>query len=257
MEDKNIDEYYSKGFTHVKNVIPKSDLEIVREEVFLDGTYRTENNVSNGDEKDFGNGVWWKGFDMATHVSPILKEYYESHMMYDLSKKFFKSDEFYFFNDEIVIKYANEPNKFMLHTDAEYGPQPNLDFHHINFYWILDDFTDKNGAIRFQDIREERVTEENLWLDHGDEPPGGGWEWLYPKKGDVVVFSGKTLHYSVPNLTNGHRRAWSCQYTSIPIGNLPYDNKKHNCDTWKWFYSDRFVTKSKKYLVKSRMVSSF
>jgi hypothetical protein len=234
--DKNIEEYYTKGFTHIKNVIPSSDYEIIGNEVVrMDALWRHENNISNGDEKDFGNGIWWKGFDMATHLSPI-------------SKEFFKSDEFYFFNDEIVIKYKQEPNKFMLHTDTEYGPQPNLDFHHINFYWILDDFTDKNGAIRFQDIREERVTEENLWLDYEDTPPGKGWEWLYPKKGDMVVFNGRTLHYSVPNLTDGDRRAWSTQYTSIPIGNLPYENSKHKCDTWKWFFSDRFINPTKRFI---------
>lgn len=93
--DKNIEEYYTKGFTHIKNVIPSSDCEIVGNEVVrMDALWRHENNISNGDEKDFGNGIWWKGFDMATHLSSILKEYYQSHMMYNLSKEFFKSDEF-------------------------------------------------------------------------------------------------------------------------------------------------------------------
>ena len=239
--EKNIDEYYTKGFTHLKNIISENDCKLIGDELLrLDGDWKRQNNIKDGDLKSFGNGVWWKGFDMATHVSDVLKKYYESKMMYDLSKRFFKSDEFYFFNDEIVIKYQNEPSKFMLHTDTEYGPVPDLNFHHINFYWIIDDFTNDNGAIRFQDIREPRVTEENIWLDYEDTPPGNGWEWLYPSRGDMIVFNGKTLHYSVPNNSNKLRRAWSNQYTSKPIGNLPYQNKKHECKTWKWFYSERF-----------------
>lgn len=239
---KNIKEYYTKGFTCIKDVISNDDLDIVGNEVvYIDADWKRNNNINLGDSKDFGNGVWWKGFDMATHISDVLKKYYESPMMYNLAKVFLKTDEFYFFNDEIVVKYENEPSKFMLHTDTEYGPQPYLDFHHINFYWILDDFTENNGSIRFQDIREKRTTEENLWLDYGDEPPGNGWEWMYPKKGDMLVFNGKTLHYSVPNNSNTLRRAWSNQYTTIPIGHLPYENKKHKCDSWKWFYSNRFT----------------
>ena len=242
---ENIEEYYDKGFTIVKDIIPPDWVEIVGAELLRLETWKNDQGIKDNDPKDFGTGHWWKGFDMATHISPLLKKYYHSELLYNLATSFLKTEEIYFYNDEIVTKYPKEPCKFMLHTDNEYGPDPvmavNGDYRLVNFYWILDDHTPLNGPIRFQDIKEPRPTEENIWLDHGQNPPGKGWEWTYPKRGDMVVFDGNCLHYSVSNISDDIRRAWANQYTTIPVGNIPFNNKKHNIETWKGFYSDRFT----------------
>lgn len=243
--DKNVIEFYDKGFTIVENIIPENWLDEIGEEILRLERWRLESNIKDGDPKDFGNGYWWKGFDMATHVSPILKKYYESEFTYNLASAFLKTDKLYFFNDEIVTKFPFEQCKFMMHTDCEYGPIPEAaekgEYRMVVLYWMLDDHTPDNGPIRFQNIKQPKPTEENIWLDHGDEPPGEGWEWTLPKRGDMVVFDGNTLHYSVSNNSGKLRRAWANHFTTMPIGHLPYQNKKHPLESWKWFYSHRFT----------------
>ena len=250
MIEENIKEFYQKGYTILSSIIPKEYLDIARKEVILLDLWRWDNNIEG--DKDFGNGIWWKGFDMATKFSPKLMELYKSSFMYELATSFHKTQDIYFFNDEIVTKYPNERNKFFLHTDNEFGPIPeeaqNGDYRMINFYWMLDDVGPDSGVICLQDINEPREIEECKYLDDWETPPGNKWEEAYCKAGDLLVFNGNTLHYSKTNNTDKVRRAWATQYTTKPIGNLPYLNEKHPNDKYVGFYSDKFNNPNLKLL---------
>lgn len=242
MIKNNIEEYYQKGFTILKNAIPKEYLDIARKEVILLDLWRWDNNIQG--DKDFGNGIWWKGFDMATKFSPKLMEMYKSSFMYELATAFHKSKDVYFYNDEIVTKYPQERNHFFMHTDREFGPvledTTDGDCHLINFYWMLDYVGPDSGVICLQDINEKRTFEECRDIGDNETPPGEKWEEAYCNAGDILVFNGDTLHYSKTNRTNNVRRAWATQYTDRPIGHLPYNNKKHPNEKYVGFYSDKF-----------------
>ena len=241
--EEKIDEFYEKGYCTLENIIPEDYLKIAREEVILLDLWRWDNNIEG--TKDFGNGIWWKGFDMATKFSPKLESLYKSKFMWELATSFHDSEDIYFYNDEIVTKYPKEGCSFFLHTDNEFSPDPisaeQGEYRMINFYWIMDDVHEHGGEINFQHIDAERPTEENYYLSSKDEiPPGDNWEWLYPKAGDIVVFDGNCFHYSIANSTERVRRHWANQYTSKPVGHRPYNNVKHPNPNYKYFYSDKF-----------------
>jgi len=243
LSNKNILEYNTKGYTIIENVIPPDWLEIAKSECKRLKDWIIDNNLI-GTKKDVGTGHYWKGIEMASTLSDDLKRFYESKMHYDIATKLLETDEIYFFNDEVVTKNPKEDFPFWLHTDNEFGPDPiaaeNGDYSMINLYWMLDTHTTENGPIRFQDKRCPKPTEENLWFDLSDKPPGEGWEWLYPNEGDIVAFCGNVLHYSVNNHSDKIRRCWANQYTTKSVGGY-FNNEKHPLDNFQGFHTKQFI----------------
>ena len=120
--------------------------------------------------------------------------------MYDIATELLETDEIYLFNDQIVIKLPNEDFKFEKHTDNQYGPYNDLAeegvFKTITSAWILDDFTIDNGPVS---ILNKQTNE---------------WDIPLPKKGDMVIWDGNTLHESSINQSNKERAVWLCVYST-------------------------------------------
>lgn len=156
-----------------------------------------------GQQKPNGSGVYWKGLDMASSCelstdeeNQKLYDIYTSNFMYNLITKYIPDP--YLFNDQIVVKQPHEWFEFQPHRDNQFGPHPNdKTLITINCMLVLDDFTEENGAIKVFD---------NEWVT------------LYPKKGDVLLIEGNTLHSSEMNKSNQPRRAYLCVYSNKSIG---------------------------------------
>lgn len=166
-----------------------------------------------------------KVISVASFLSSDLFKYYTSDFMYDIATELLQTDIIHLFNDQIVVKLPNENFKFEIHSDNAYGPHNDLalkgDFKTITCAWILDDFTEENGPVSILN------TQTNEW----DTP--------LPKKGDMIVWDGNTLHQSSINNSNKERAVWLCVYstrdlTSIKPYNLEFFKNKN-------FYSDKFV----------------
>ena len=173
-------------------------------------------SIRNSDEKQV--------ISVASFLSPDLFKYYTSNFMYDIATQLLETNTIHLFNDQIVIKLPNENFKFEKHTDNAYGPNNNLalenKFKTITCAWILDDFTEENGPVS---ILNKETNE---------------WDIPLPKKGDMVIWDGNTLHESSINKSNKERAVWLCVYsthdlTSIkPLESDFFKNKN--------FYSSKF-----------------
>ena len=162
---------------------------------------------------------------VASFLSPELFRYYTSDFMYDIATQLLETEDIYLFNDQIVIKLPNEDFKFEKHTDNGYGPHNDLAlkgvFKTITCAWVLDDFTNENGPVS---ILNKQTNE---------------WDIPLPKKGDMIIWDGNTLHESSINKTNKERAVWLCVYSTHDLTSI----KPHNSDFFKnkFFYCDKFI----------------
>lgn len=161
---------------------------------------------------------------IASFLSPELFRYYTSDFMYDIATEFLETDKIYLFNDQIVVKLPNENFKFEKHTDNQYGPHNELAlkgvFKTITCAWILDDFTNENGPVS---ILNKETNE---------------WDIPLPKKGDMIIWDGNTLHESSINKSNKERAVWLCVYSTHDLTSLKPIN--YNFFKNKNFYCERF-----------------
>lgn len=196
----------------VKNAIPEKTLKFLEEH-----TLKAKNLVLDklGEERNVGSGTYWRGIDMASKLELLPEEennklfkVFSSDFMHDIISKYIPNP--YFYNDQIVVKLPNEDFDFHAHYDNQYGPSPDdKDLVTLNCMLVLDDFTEENGAIKVY---------QKEWIK------------LYPKKGDILIIEGNTLHASENNNSDKPRRAYLCVYSNKPIGK----------DFQKGFYYKKF-----------------
>lgn len=184
-----------------KQVIPEETLRFLQ---FW--TLHTKELIKHheGKPKANGSGIYWKGLDMASKF-PLVSEsenkklfdVYTSKWMYDIVKHEIPTP--HLFNDQIVVKQANENFDFQPHRDNDFGPFPGDEsILTQNFTLVLDDFTEQNGALEVFE--------------------SGKWYKLLPKAGDIIMIEGNTIHKSSPNKTDKPRRVYICHYSDRPIG---------------------------------------
>ena len=184
----------------IENIIPFDIVEYLQSY-----TLKVKERIKEyeGKPKSNGSGIYWKGLDMASSCdlssdeeNKKLYDIYTSKFMYDIITPYIPTP--YLFNDQIVVKEPYEEFSFEPHRDNQYGPFPNdEELLTINCMLVLDDFTEKNGAISVLD----------------DE-----WITLYPKVGDILMIEGNTYHSSKINLSNQPRRAYLCVYSNKSMG---------------------------------------
>ena len=212
IEDRHLDEYKTVGYTIIENFLTPEELRTAQWETLKLKRWLNIYKME-GKPRSVGTGEYWKAIECAGTMSPKLMELYTSKKQYDTATVFLETDEIYLFNDEVVVKYPNDNWEFMVHTDNEWGPDPDAakrgDYKSVNICWMLDDMTRDNGAMRF--FSNKKI----------DTP--------LAKAGDVVVFDGNTVHASTANKSDKIRRCWATVYTTKNIGNFE-----------KGFYTERF-----------------
>lgn len=175
-----------QGYDILRQRIPSTYLDIAQRETLRLKQWMLDENLL-GNSSDLGTGTYWQGTETAGRLSRPLKMMYESSMMMELTRSYL-GDEFYLFNDQVVVKMPEEEFEFEAHFDNQYGQDPEGNFKTINFTWILDDQ---------KDIRLKT-------------PKG----WIQPdlQAGDILVLDGNQIHCSGLNITNKPRRNWCCIY---------------------------------------------
>lgn len=174
-------------------------------------------SIRNSDERQV--------ISVASLLSPELFKYYTSDFMYDIATQLLETEDIYLFNDQIVVKLPNEDFKFEKHTDNAYGPHNELAlqgvFKTITCAWVLDDFTEDNGPVS---ILNKQTNEYDIPL---------------PKRGDMIIWDGNTLHESSINKSNKERAVWLCVYSTCdlmaikPYNSTFFKNKNFYCDKFE------------------------
>lgn len=202
-------ELNTKGYLWFKQLIPTDDL-ITAGKVSLSLKENLINNGLLGTPKNTGGPIYHRTIDMSGTLSEELYKMYTSGWMVDLAKKILNQDYIYAFNDQVVVKLANEDFLFPEHTDNFFGPDPEEAkrgaFRTITCCWVLTDFTELNGPISILD------KENNSWITP------------LAKSGDMLVWDGNTPHKSSLNLSSDARCVWLQIYATHDIANRPNVN---------------------------------
>ena len=209
-----VDKFNKQGYIHLKNVIKPPLLSHTRyQSIALAKHYRQ----FEGQPRDNGTGIFWKGLEMASTLQPMLFESYTHKDMFHIAQAFLGVDEPYLYNDQVVVKFPLDEFTFEPHYDNEYGPNKEGalkgEFKTINCCQILTNMPIKSGPLRCYNNETQQ------------------YDVLPAKAGDIVVIDGNTLHSSTHNLSDKVRALYACVYSSHPIG-----------DHMQGFYNEKFKT---------------
>ena len=139
----------------------------------------------------------------------------------------FLGETVFLFNEQWVVKGAEQGMKFAWHQDSGYVHFVDKDNTHrpyLTCWCALDDMSRENGTISV--LPHHRVGSRGKVFPHyrehgtndlvgytGDDPG----ELIEMAAGSIAVFSSTSLHRSGPNTTGELRRAYLTQYSSEPI----------------------------------------
>lgn len=218
-----LQEFKENGYIHLTDVINPT---LLKETLELSIKIKEKYSSYSGQPRDWGTGIFWSGFEMASKLDPKLFSSYTSEVMLNLSKELLETQEPYLYNDQVVIKNPKEPFTFEPHFDNQYGPDPNAalkgEFRTVNISWILTDMPTESGPLLCQSNKT------------------GKWQEIQAKAGDVVAIDGNTVHASNLNNSDNIRALYACVYSTHPIGTYT-NNPMYNYPNFKGFYNEKFT----------------
>ena len=215
------------GFVILESVIDDAALAMLREEcaVFVD---RTDRWLLRRGTDVFGITHRGKRYFISNRYrdSERMRDFVFGDLMRAISTAFLGSTV-YLFNEQWVVKGAEQGMKFAWHQDSGYvcfRDPGNVHAPYLTCWCALDDMTRENGTISV--LPHDRVGSRNTVFAHRHEPGSNdlvGYEGDDPGElcempaGSVAVFSSTSLHRSGANTSGQWRRAYLTQYTAAPI----------------------------------------
>ena len=227
ISQEDLDSYKSEGYAVLPSVLSEDDLEMLRLEcayfVGFTDSWLIEKGISV-----FGITHLCKRYFISSRYrySQTMWSFLFGELMAKVTSAFLGSEVF-LFNEQWVVKGANEGMQFAWHQDSGYVKFRDPGTKHDPYLtcWIaLDDMSSENGTIsvmphstlsthnRIIDHKVEKGTNDLVGYD-GDET---GIQIDVPA-GSIAVFSSTSLHRSNANHTSKQRRAYLAQYTAKPL----------------------------------------
>ena len=222
------DLYNKEGYMILPEVIPPDMLTMLREECSYFLGYKDSQMDSKGITVEGINRRGSRYFISNLYrLSSRMRQFTFSPLMAEIAQAALGPDV-YLFNEQWVVKNAEQGMKFSWHQDSGYVKRSHPDVAHPPYLtcWItLDDVSEANGTAYI--LPHSRGGTADRIIDHvenpethdlvgytGDDP---GDPVIVPA-GSIACFTSYTLHRSGPNLTNRMRRIYLPQYASAPIG---------------------------------------
>lgn len=224
---ESIANFQAEGFMVLESVIDEDSLRMLREEcayfvgymdAFLDERGLTTLGITHRGKRYF--------IGMQYRASRRLAEFLYGSLMRSICTSVLGNTS-YLFNEQWVVKGAEQGMKFAWHQDSGYVKFSDPQTQHrpyVSCWCALDDMSAENGTISV--MPHSALGTENRILDHfredgtndlvgydGDNP---GVEIQMPA-GSVAVFSSTSLHRSSANTTQNPRRVYLAQYSAEPI----------------------------------------
>ena len=215
------------GFAVLERVIDADTLATLREEcaVFV---ARTDRWLEKQGREVFGITHRGKRYFIANRYrdSERMRGFVFGDLMGRIATAFL-GPTVYLFNEQWVVKGAEQGMKFAWHQDSGYvqfRDPGNVHKPYLTCWCALDDMTRANGAISV--MPHGRVGSQGVVFEHRHEPGSNdlvGYEGDDPgvlcemPAGSVAVFSSTSLHRSGANTTPTMRRAYLTQYSAEPI----------------------------------------
>ncbi len=220
---EQIAQYRTRGFFILENVIPRDQLEDLREECArlvqevdqeMESAGATSQGITHYKKRYFiGN----RGQESAKISRFIFGDVMAAVARATLG------DTVYLFNEQYVVKAPEKGTQFAWHQDSGYIGHYHTPY--LSCWCSLDDITLENGTIYVLPYDRAGMTPDDLF-DHevergtndkvgykGDDP---GIPAVVPA-GSVVVFSSRTFHRSGVNTSSRVRRSYLAQYSKEVI----------------------------------------
>lgn len=227
VSDEQREQYHAEGYMILERVIPDDMLQMLREECsYFLGYYdalmdtrgmRTEGINHRGKRYFIANRY---------RLSPRMRDFLFSPLMAEVTQSVLGPDV-YLFNEQWVVKAAEQGMKFAWHQDSGYVKAGDPQTRHrpyLTCWCTLDDVNEENGTVYI--LPHSRGGTRSTIYTHsqedgtndlvgytGDDP---GIPVIVPA-GSIVAFSSYTLHRSGANRTKRMRRIYLAQYSAEPI----------------------------------------
>ena len=213
--------YRRDGFFILERIIPQAQLAALQAECMALIAERDAVMEAQGIEVD---GITHKGrryfIAVNQHKSAVCREWLFGDLMAGITSAVL-GPNIQLFLDQFVVKGPEVGMKFGWHQDGGYVGYPHAPY--VSCWIALDDMSAANGTISVlpydraggQAIKphiKEAGTNDMVGY-HGSDPG----DLVAIPAGSIVVFSSQTFHKSGANTTNALRRAYLCQYTTVPM----------------------------------------
>jgi ectoine hydroxylase-related dioxygenase (phytanoyl-CoA dioxygenase family) len=213
-------QFQEEGFFVLDGIVPPDDLQALRAECrrFVDERDREMDRLGV-DTLDLDH----RGSRYFVHAygkSPAVERFLASDLMVQIAREAL-GDAVYLFNEQYVVKAADQGMKFSWHQDSGFIPYPHRPY--LTCWIALDDVSEANGTVYLlpysragtrEVVEHMRDEASHDLVGYSGDDPG---DPAIVRAGSVVCFSSTLLHRSGPNTTDRMRRAYVAQYSAEPI----------------------------------------
>jgi ectoine hydroxylase-related dioxygenase (phytanoyl-CoA dioxygenase family) len=212
--------FHDEGWFVVERALPPADLEILRRECQrLQAERDAEMTRLGVDTIDLCHRGR-RYFLHAYESSPAVRRFLFSDLMADAARSAL-GDTVYVFNEQYVIKTAEQGMPFGWHQDSGFVPYPHPPY--LTCWIPLDDVSEANGTVYLlpfsragtRDVVEHhRDPETNDMIGYTGDDPG---DPLIMPAGSIAAFSSTVFHRTGPNTSDQPRRVYIAQYSAAPL----------------------------------------
>jgi ectoine hydroxylase-related dioxygenase (phytanoyl-CoA dioxygenase family) len=208
------------GFFVLEAVLPPTELELLRSECqrFIDERDREMDRLGV-DHLDLDH----RGSRYFVHAygkSPAIEQFLRSDFMLAVAGAAL-GETVYLFNEQYVVKAAEQGMRFGWHQDSGYVPYEHRPY--LTCWIALDDVNEANGTVYLLPYRRagtrdvvEHVRDEEIgdMVGYFGDDPG---DPVVVPAGSMACFSSTVFHRSGANTTDGMRRVYVAQYSAEPL----------------------------------------
>jgi ectoine hydroxylase-related dioxygenase (phytanoyl-CoA dioxygenase family) len=218
--EEHVRRFHDEGFFLLEDALPPEDLAILRGECqrFVDARDREMDRLGV-DHLDLCH----RGRRYFVHAhadSPAVRRFLLSDRMAACARAAL-GDTVYLFNEQYVVKAAEQGMTFGWHQDSGFIPYPHRPY--LTCWIPLDDVTAANGTVHL--LPYPRAGTRDVVEHHRDETTNDLVGYLGTDPGDAVVapagsiacFSSTLFHRTGANTTDQPRRVFIAQYSAEPI----------------------------------------
>jgi ectoine hydroxylase-related dioxygenase (phytanoyl-CoA dioxygenase family) len=213
-------QFREEGFFVLKQTVPADDLDTLRGECqrFIDERDREMDRLGV-DKLDLdcrGSRYFVHAYGKSAEVERFLS----SDLMVRIAQAAL-GDTVYLFNEQYVVKAAEQGMAFSWHQDSGFIDYPHQPY--LTCWIALDDVTEANGTVYLLPysragtrdvVNHVRDEESNDLVGYFGHEPG---DPVIMPAGSIACFSSTLLHRSGANTTDRVRRVYVAQYSAEPI----------------------------------------
>jgi ectoine hydroxylase-related dioxygenase (phytanoyl-CoA dioxygenase family) len=212
--------FHEEGFFVLEGTVPPGDLDALRGECqrFVDERDREMDRLGV-DKLDLDH----RGSRYFVHAygkSPAVERFLSSDLMVQIARLAL-GDTVYLFNEQYVVKAAEQGMPFSWHQDSGFIDYPHRPY--LTCWIALDDMTEANGTVYLLPysragtrdvVRHARDEDSNDLVGYLGDDPG---DPVIVPAGSIACFSTTLFHRSGPNTTDSMRRVYVAQYSAEPL----------------------------------------